>query len=220
MYQILCFYVNQLNPTKLAVERIIKMNVRVAWIFFIVLIAVSVSGCSTVLTKMGPMVYTLEDGEKSVGEFAKYKYSGGIQSNVIYLEKTPMCNEIAEKVRVAQKQRRGRVFSMVEMVFFGLGLVDAANSQAVVEASRTVTPLAKYETGKFLVCGEKEPAANEMLVIADKQRTFHKQAATDANGNLDLSQVLADENRVLNLSIRLASDQTEAVSFIYTPNGN
>lgn len=193
------------------------MNTKTARIFFIVLLAVSISGCSSMLTRMGPMIYRLEDGEKSVGEFAKYKFSGGIESNVIYLEKTPLCNEVAEKLRIAQKQRRGRVFSMVEMVFFGLGLIDAANSQAIVEASKEVTPLAKYETGKFVVCGEKEPAANEMLVIADKQRTFHKQAQTDANGNLDLEAVLADQNRVLNLSIRLASDQTEAVSFIYEP---
>ncbi len=193
------------------------MNVRIARIFLIVLLAVSVSGCSTVLTRMGAPVIKLEDGEKSVGDFANYKFSGGIHSNVIYLEKTPQCSEIAEKIRVSQKQVRGRAFSMVEIVIFGLGLIDMANANAVSEVSRIETPLAKYETGKVVVCGEKEPAANEMLVIEDKQRTFHKQAATDANGNLDLGQVLADENRVLNLSIRLASDQTEAVSFIYRP---
>ncbi len=193
------------------------MNARIARIFLIVLLAVSVSGCSYVLTRMGAPVVKLEDGKKSVGDFAKYKYSGGIRSNVIYLERTPQCSEIAEKVRVAQKQIRGRVFSMFEMVIFGLGLVDAAKAQAVSEISRTVTPLAKYETGKFIACGEKELAANEMLVIEDKQRTFHKQAATDANGNMDLDVVLADQNRVLNLSIRLASDQTKAVSYIYTP---
>jgi hypothetical protein len=167
---------------------------------------------------MGAPVYKLEDGEKSVGEFAKYKYSGGITSNVIYLEKTPQCFEIAEKVRVSQKQVLGRSFAIAELLFFGLGLVDMANAEAVSEVSRNVTPLAKYNTGKFVTCGKKEPAANEMLVIEDKQRTFHKQAATDTNGNLDLASVLYDEDRVLNLSIRLASDQTEAVSFIYTPD--
>jgi len=194
------------------------MNARIARIFLVVLLAFSASGCSYALTRMGPMIYSLEDGEKTTGGFAKYKFSGGIRSNLIYLEKTPLCAEVAEKVRIAQKQRRGRVFSMVEMVFFGLGLVDAVKSQAVVEASREITPLGKYETGKFVVCGEKQPAADEMLVIADRQRTFQKQAQTDENGNLDLDAVLADQNRVLNLSIRLASDQTEAVSFIYTPD--
>ncbi|MCD6585154.1 MAG: hypothetical protein J7K96_05270 [Desulfobacteraceae bacterium] len=193
------------------------MNARITRIFLILLLAVSVSGCSTVLTRMGAPVVKLEDGKKSVGDFAKYKYSGGIRSNVIYLERTPQCSEIAEKVRVSQKQVRGRVFSMVEIIFFGLGFIDMGKAQAVSELSKTITPLAKYNTGKFVVCGEKELAANEMLVIEDKQRTFHKQVATDANGNLDLGTVLADENRVLNLSISLASDQTRAVSFIYTP---
>jgi hypothetical protein len=199
------------------VERIMMMNVRITRICFIVFIAVCISGCSTVLTRMGPLVHSLEDGEKSMGEFAEYKFSGGIDSNVIYLEKTPMCSEIAEKVRVSQKQVRGRAFALVEIVIFGLGFVDMAKAESVVEISRTETLLGKYDTGKVLACGEKEPAADEMLVIADKQRTFHKQAATDSNGNLDLSQVLADENRVLNLSIRRASDQTIAVSFIYEP---
>ena len=64
---------------------------------------------------------------------------------------------------------------------------------------------------------KKEPAANEMLIIEDKQRTFHKQVQTDANGNLDLNSVLQDENRVLNLTIRSASQMTKAVSFIYDP---
>jgi hypothetical protein len=194
------------------------MNTRIARIFFIVLIAFILSGCSTVLTRMGPLIYKLEDGEKSVGEFAKYKYSGGIRSNVIYLERTPQCTEIAEKIRVGQKQVRGRAFSMVEMVFFGLGLVDDLRAEAVSEISRIETPLAKYETGKFIACGEKELAVNEMLVIGDKQRTFHLQVATDANGNLDLDTVLADQDRVLNLTISLASDQTRAVSYIYTPS--
>ncbi len=71
------------------------MNARIARICLIVLLGVCVSGCSSALTAMGPLIYKLEDGEKSVGEFAKYKYSGGIRSNVIYLERTPMCAERA-----------------------------------------------------------------------------------------------------------------------------
>lgn len=181
------------------------------------LLAFNVSGCSYVLTRMGPMIYKLEDGEKSVGEFSKYKLSFEVLSNVIYLEKVPMCAEIAEKVRVGQKQRRGRVFSMVEVVFFGLGLVDAAKSQAVVEASKEIVPLAKYKTGKLVACGTKEPAAGEILVIEDKQRSFHKQVATDASGKLDLNTLLADQNRILNLSIRLAAYPSLSVSFLYMP---
>ncbi|MBC2714409.1 MAG: hypothetical protein HF978_03785 [Desulfobacteraceae bacterium] len=193
------------------------MSVKIARIFFIVLLAVSISGCSSILTRMGPLESKLENGEVSVGEFSKYKFSGGIVNNKIHLEKTPQCSEIIEKVHVMQKYPRGRVFVWAEMLLFGLGILDAANVQAICINSKIELPLAKYETANFLVCGEKEPAANEMLVIADKQRTFHKQAQTDANGNLDLAKILYDENRVLNLSIRLASDQTEAVSFIYRP---
>jgi hypothetical protein len=195
----------------------------IARMVLVAALAVSVlgiSGCSTVLTRMGPMIYRLEDGEKSLGDFdkySKYKFSGEIASNIVYLEKTPVCPEIAEKLCIAQKQRRGRVFSMVETVFFGLGLVDAAKSQAVVELSKVVTPLAKYETGKFLACGEKQPASGEVLIIEDKQRTLRKQVETDALGRLNLDDLLAEENRTLNLSIRLASEQKESFSVIYTP---
>lgn len=193
------------------------MNSRFFRFFLVVALASGLTGCSTVLTRMGPMIYTLEDGEKSMGSPAKYEFSGSIHSNVIYFEKTPMCPEIIEKVRIAQKQRRGRVFSMVEMVFFGLGLVDALKSQAVVEASREVTPLGEYESGKLLACGEKQPAAHEKLEISDRQRTFQKQAQTDENGRLDLDRVLADQQRVLNLSIRLASAPAKTMFLIYTP---
>lgn len=199
-------------------ERTKRMNVRIARVCFIILLAVSVSGCSTVLTRMGPMLYSMEDGEKFVGEFVHYRLSGEARSNILYLESTPMCAEIAEKVRVAQKQRRGRVFSMVEIVFFGLGLMDAAKSQAVVEASREVTPLAKYKTGEVVVCGEKEPAANRMIVLEDKQREFSREVETDAQGRLDLNKVLADQDRILHLTIRLASEPTKSLSFLYTPN--
>jgi hypothetical protein len=199
------------------------MNVSIARMALVVALAVfvfGISGCSTVLTRMGPMLYRLEDGEKTLGEFDKYnkyKFSGEIASNVIYLEKTPMCPEVVEKVRIAQKQRRGRVFSMVEVVFFGLGIVDAAKSQAVVESSKTVTPLGKYETGKFLACGEKQPAANELLIITDMQRTIHKQMETDRLGRLDLDRLLADENRILNLRVHPASDPHSTFSLLYTP---
>jgi len=164
------------------------------------------------------MLYRMEDGEKFIGEFVHYRLSGDAQSNTLYLESTPMCAEIAEKVRVAQKQRRGRVFSMVEIVFFGLGLMDAAKSQAVVEASKEVTPLAKYKTGEVVVCGEKEPAADKMIVLEDKQREFYREVETDAQGRLNLNKVLADQDRILQLTIRLASEPTKSLSFLYTPN--
>ena len=193
------------------------MKARIVRIFFIMLVAFSVSGCSYVLTRMGPMLYRLEDGEKSVGEFAKYRISGSIQSNVIFLEKVPLCPVIAEKVRIAQKQRRGRVFSAVEMVFFGLGLYDALKSEAVVENSKEIMPLGEYATGEFVACGEKQPAASELLIISDKQQTFETQARTDTVGSLDLKAVIGAPDHVMHLSVRLASAPGDALAVIYRP---
>lgn len=193
------------------------MKTKLACLLIAVMLTVGGAGCSTVATSTGPMIYRLEDGEKSVGELAKHQISGSIYAGVIVLEKTPVCPIVAEKVRIAQKQRRGRVFSMVEVVIFGLGFYDAAKSQAVVENSKEIKPLGKYETGEFVPCGEKKPAAHETVIITDKQQTMERQAQTDGAGRLDLKAVLGAPDHVMHLAVRLASDPEDALTVIYRP---
>ena len=128
---------------------------------FAILMMIILSGCAAFLTERAPLQSKLEDGEKSVGGFVKYKYSGSLHGNVGMLEKTPQCAEVIEKVRVAKKYPRGIVFIFPEMVFFGLGFIDDARVRGIVEGSKIVQPLAKFESSNLVVCGETVPAAFE-----------------------------------------------------------
>ncbi|MCU0600457.1 MAG: hypothetical protein MUE70_14510 [Desulfobacterales bacterium] len=190
-----------------------------------ILLIVSISGCASYMTRQSSLSSKLENGEKSVGDFVKYKYSGSLRGNVGILEKTPLCAEMVEKVRVAQKSPRGIFFIFPEIVFFGLGFYDEIRVRAIVEDSRKVVPLAKFESSELVSCGKKEPAANEEIVLHVRPEiindvvpaSYYRTAMTDENGMVDFNQVFKDENRTLNLTATLASDESAAVSFMYNP---
>jgi hypothetical protein len=190
-----------------------------------ILMIVSISGCASSLTRQSSLFSTLENGKKSVGDFVKYKYSGSLRGNVGVIEKTPLCSEMIEKVRVAKKEPRGVGFIFPEIVFFGLGFYDEMRVRAVVEDSKKVVPLAKFESSNLVACGEKAPAANEEIVLLVRPeiindvvpKSYYRTATTDENGMVDFNKVFKDENRALNLTATLASDESASVSFMYTP---
>jgi hypothetical protein len=191
----------------------------------VILLVVSISGCASYMTRTSSLFSTLENGKKSVGNFVKYKYSGSLRGNVGVIEKTPLCAEMIEKVRVAQKEPRGLAFIFPEIVFFGLGLYDQIRVRAVVEDSKKVVPLAKFESSELVACGEQQPAANEEIVLLVRPeiindvvpKSYYRTAQTDENGIVDFNKVFKDENRALNLTATLASDESASVSFRYTP---
>lgn len=194
-------------------------------ICLVFLISVSISGCASYLTQGSPLQSVLENGEKSTGEFVKYKYSGSLKENIGHLEKTPMCAVMIEKLRVAKKYPRGYPITFAELLLFGLGFADQAHVQAIVENSKIIEPLAKYESSQFVECGKKQPAAGEEIVIFVRPEIkngvvpapYYRTSSTDENGMIDFNKVFSDETRMLNLTARLASDDTQAVSFTFTP---
>jgi hypothetical protein len=191
----------------------------------VILLVVSISGCASYMTRQSSLFSTLENGKKSVGDFVKYKYSGSLRGNVGVLEKTPLCAEIIEKVRVAKKEPRGVAFIFPEIVFFGLGFYDDMRVRAVVEDSKKVVPLAKFESSDLVACGEKQPAANEEIVLFVRPeivddvvpKSYYRTVTTDENGMIDFNKVFKDENRTLNLTASLPTDESAVVSFMYIP---
>ncbi len=174
-----------------------------------------VSGCASFLTLMSPVQSEIVVGEKSVGDFNKYQYQYKIRSNQIVLSKVPLCTEKARAYRKAQKREIGYGPALLEMPFFGLGLIDMVNAYAIADDSKKQYPLAEYETGELLTCGSPEPAAGEAVIIENKQRTICRKGFTDSNGILDLDTILSDISGAVRYTVYLESDHTVRFSYVY-----
>jgi len=153
--------------------------------------------------------------EKKAGDVKSYTYRYDVSANKIYLTKTPLCSEIAEVQRVAQKREIGYSPAMIEMVFFGLGLVDIVSAHGISENSRQVYPLGEYDTGKIMACGKPQPASNEALIIESKHPRLYRQVNTDGNGMIDLDEVLNGITGAVDLTIHPESDQAAILSYTY-----
>ena len=131
--------------------------------FCTLLLAVALSsGCATtILTASGPVRTELVDGNRSVGEFVRNDYRVKRNSNKLFVFKTPLCNEVVEKLRVEQKPVLCWSCSMIELVFFGAGFFDLAQATAISEESRKEVKVAEYTTGRLLTCGELQPAPKQ-----------------------------------------------------------
>lgn len=206
-------------------DKVMSRSLKKWKLLLALLLAVSLSGCTSILTEHAPLHSTLENGKTSLGEFVNYKYSGSVRGNVGFLYKKPMCAIVIEKVRVAKKEPRGYTFIFAEMVVFGFGFYDLMRTRAVVEDSKITLPLAEFESSETEFCGENQPAANEEVVIfvrpaivgGDKPKSYIRQASTDENGVIDFNRIFPDETRILNLNVWLASDESKAVSFQFQP---
>ncbi len=184
----------------------------------IMLLAVSLSGCATALTFFSPPSTTLVQGKKKAGSFNSYEYQYSVRGNKIFLERTPLCNEVAQTLKVEQKREIGYGPALMELPLFGLGLADIANAHAISVNSKKVTPLAEYNTGKLMTCGNRQPAANEKVIIENKALNLYRTARTDQDGVVNLNKVLPGINGKINLSVRLASNQNVAFSCMYVAN--
>lgn len=189
-------------------KNIFKLIILMGMIFFI-------SGCASFLTFTAPAKSKIIEGEKSIGDFNKYQYRYTVSDNRIAFTKSPLCNEKAMVYRKSQKLPIGYSAAAVEMVFFGLGMIDLANAYAISEYSKKEFPLAEYETGNLMSCGMAEPAANEVVTIKSKQRGINRKALTSSRGTLNLDSILNDVAGYATLSISLDSDPDVRFSYVY-----
>ena len=185
------------------------------WRVFIIFLLVCGTGCSSVLTYLGPLKSEMVDGDTSVGEFSHYTYDYHAIKNTIFLKKVPMCHQMQQKLRVMEKQRRGLYIALLEMPFFGLGLFDMLRSYAIVEESRKVIPLAKYKTGEVVQCGKKTAAGSEPLIIRNVDKGIEKKAVTNETGVLALNKIFPDVSGALELQIQVEAKPSFSFSYQY-----
>jgi hypothetical protein len=182
---------------------------------FIVLtgIVCCVSGCASFLTLMSPVQSEIVTGEKTTGDFSKYHYQCQIRAGHLILSKVPMCNETAKVFRKAGKRQIGYGPALLEMPFFGLGLIDIISAHAISDYSKREYLLAEYDTGELLACGEPVPAAHETVILESRNGEFLRKSITDANGMLNISTLLKDVSHPVQLSVYPASDRNARFSY-------
>ena len=152
---------------------------------------------------------------------ARYSYSARVEDDVIYLEKTPMCEEMREKTREMKKLPRGLFLMILEIPVFGLGVADFALTYAVIENSKEKEKLAEYGTGNYLECGKKSPASGESLLIRNYWAGLEEKADTDENGSVNLDEVLPEDlSGYIALRISVEDSDAPSSSFIYTYNAD
>lgn len=172
-------------------------------------------GCSSTLTYLGPMKSKLVTGDRSAGPFERYVYKYYVSDNdTLRVVKTQMCREMAQKLRVAKKQRRGFYLAVLEMPIFGLGLIDGLQSYAIVEDSKKVEPLAKFDTGNTVACGGPVPAADEAFAVQDPVRNIRLIIETDDSGRLFLDRILPKGNLMV-LNFYPQSDPSAVMTYAY-----
>ena len=194
------------------------MITRIMRSFLILWMIICLSGCSSVLTYYAPLKSKMVDGEKRIGERRSYEYSSSSgHSNKIYFEKKPLCGESVMKMRYAQKELRCFSCALFELIFYGLGLFDMLTAYTIVEDSKKIEPLAEYDTGKLVVCGPVEPAADEVVVINNPKTGMQRIATTDSSGVIDLDQILSDLKDTAFLKIHLKSDPGRTFDYFYKP---
>jgi len=158
----------------------------------IILSLIMLSGCASVLTKGAPPETHVVDGEKTVGDLARYDYTMIKSGNGFVVMKSPYCVEMVEKSRISRKRLRGVLFCAPETVFFGLGIADCVYADQISTASETVESVELAPTGEIVPCGRIQPAANASVIVQFPDQGMLKYLYTDEKGQLDTGAVTAE----------------------------
>jgi|GEM_PF-1462171 len=181
----------------------------------ITLLVFGISGCSSVLTYLGPVKTEIVDGESYKGDIVEYDYNLTAENDRLHFTKSPLCKKIVQKVAVSKKEQRGYSLALLEMPLFGLGLFDMLRAHAIVEDSRRVEPLEKKFDGELVFCHGSQPASNETFIIKDEARSFEISARTDNEGIIDLKTLIPETVEAAGLEIRPGAKPSDVMFHAY-----
>lgn len=145
-----------------------------------------VSGCATVLTTAYKPIKETRHGETLIGDQVGFSYSLSEQKDDLLLLKQPLCRETVQMIKVERKQLHGVIPAVLEMPFFGLGLLDLVVAGAISRASVEEYPGDIVPRPQVATCGEHQPAANQSLVIQYPISVTVMDATTDQSGRIPL----------------------------------
>ncbi|MCB2145957.1 MAG: hypothetical protein KQI81_05735 [Deltaproteobacteria bacterium] len=151
-------------------------------------LALLTAGCASSLTSSSPRQTTIVEGEKHLSgtvelQFDAFKNPGDRR---LRLTQTPMCREMISRETVSRKQLHGVLPAIIEIGFFGLGILDLVVANAIVTNSENRTPIEDVPTGKMVPCAVVQPAADQQVIFQFSGTNTLQYGLTDANGMVEL----------------------------------
>jgi hypothetical protein len=179
----------------ISTDRKAKMTIKSFNTLILVSLCFFVSGCATVLTTAYKPVKETRHGETLVGDQVGFNYSLNEEKDDLLLLKQPLCRENIQMIKVERKQLHGVIPAVLEMPFFGLGLLDLVVAGVITRASVEEKPGDIVPGPKVDACGEHQPAALQSLVVQYPISLTVMDATTDQSGRIPLKLLKPADSR-------------------------
>ncbi|GAB6096727.1 hypothetical protein JCM14469_29800 [Desulfatiferula olefinivorans] len=162
---------------------------------FLVSLCFFVSGCATVLTTAYKPINETRHGDTVVGDQIGFSYAISEEKQDLLLLKQPLCRENIQLIKVERKQLHGVIPAILEMPFFGLGLLDLVVAGVITRASVEESPGEIAPGHHVVACGDHLPAARQPLVVQYPISVTMMDAVTDDAGRIPLKLLKPADSR-------------------------
>lgn len=171
-------------------------------------LALLTTGCASSLTSSGPRQTLVVEGQKRQSGTVDLQFDAAKQpeSPQVRITQTPMCREMVSREAVSRKPLRGVLPAIIEIGFFGLGILDLVVANAIATNSETRTPIEDVPTGNMIPCAVVQPAAHQQVILQFPGTDSLQYGITDADGRLVLETSLPrGETTYANVFVRTGS---------------
>lgn len=175
------------------------------------------SGCATVLTHSFPPVTETIKGESIQGDIIGYTYSVSETKDGLTLMRQPLCREKIQITEVKRKQLHGVMGALIEIPFFGFGILDLATAGVYSKMTLEEIPKDPIPGSELSPCGDMEPVPDFPVVIQYPASVTTKHLQTGQNGEISYSTITPldmPDNR-LTLFVRDSNGLHYVTSFNY-----
>jgi len=151
---------------------------------FGVCISFLTAGCASSLTSSSPLQTIVEEGEKRLSgtDDLRFDVHRNLGDDFLVVTQTPVCREMTARESVSRKQLHGVLPAIIEIGFFGLGILDLVVAHSIVQNSETRTPLDDIPTGNKVACAPTQPAANQQVILQYAGLDRLQYGITDTDG--------------------------------------
>ena len=178
------------------------------------------TGCASSLTSSSPLQTAVVEGEKRLSgtDDLRFDVHRNTGNDLLMVTQTPVCREMTARESVSRKQLHGVLPAIIEIGFFGLGILDLVVAHAIVENSEIRTPLEDAPTGNKVACASSQPAADQQVILQYAGLDGLQYGLTDTDGIIRTEAPLPEEPfRYVNVFVRTGTAKRFAGAVWTTP---